>query len=173
MIKPRTAPGFTILEVLVVLVIIGIISSFAILSVGRGSNERLTEEGQRLAALITLQQQEALLTGEVRGIQFMPNAYALYRRDAQNRWNILQTVDYLVSRTLPADLELQLWIEQRRVALENAAFPQLLLLNNGEATPFTLIFSTTDNQLLGAAQYRISGDALGRLSVGTVDNAYN
>ena len=51
--------GFTLLEIMVVLVLVGIITSFALLSVGGGPRERLAEEARRLAALVELHQQEA------------------------------------------------------------------------------------------------------------------
>ena len=46
---------------MVVMVLIGIITSFAVLSVGGGPRDRLAEEGRRLAALLELHQQEAIL----------------------------------------------------------------------------------------------------------------
>lgn len=169
MIKPRLplAAGFTLLEVLVVMVLIGIISSFAVLTVGRNPPQRLTEEGQRLAALITLQQQEALLTGEMRGIQFHTSGYAMYRFNAQQGWQPLAIDDYLVRRNLPTDIELQLWVEQRRIALENAHSPQVLLLNNGEMTAFSVIFSQA-HIATNTPPYRVTGDALGRLTLGSL-----
>ena len=55
--------GFTLLEIMVVMVLIGILSSLAVLSIGGGPRDRLAEEGRRLAALVELHQQEAILTG--------------------------------------------------------------------------------------------------------------
>lgn len=178
MIKPRLrlALGFTLLEVLVVMVLIGIISSFAVLTVGRNPPQLLTEEGQRLAALITLQQQEALLTGEMRSIQFHTSGYAVYRFHSPQGWQPLEMDDYLVRRNLPADMELQLWVEQRRIALavvkSNAHSPQVLLLNSGEMTPFSVIFSQA-HVTTNTPPYRVTGDALGRLTLDLVDRAYN
>jgi general secretion pathway protein H len=78
--------GFTLLEIMVVLVLIGIITSFALLSVGGGPRERLAEEGQRLAALVELHQQEAILSGEVRGIRFTRTGYAILSLDEKGEW---------------------------------------------------------------------------------------
>ena len=66
----RWSAGFTLMEVMVVLVLIGIITSFAVLSVGGRTGQRLAEEGQRLIALVELHQQEAILSGELRAIRF-------------------------------------------------------------------------------------------------------
>ncbi len=80
------ARGFTLLEVMVVLVLIGIITSLALLSVGGGPKERLAEEGQRLAALIQLHQQEATLSGDSRGVRFSRTGYAILRQGEKGAW---------------------------------------------------------------------------------------
>lgn len=170
--RSKVECGFTLLEVLVVMVMVGVIAGFAVLAVGRNAPDRLAEEGQRLAALITLQQQEALLTGEVRGIQFNAHGYAIYHFDPQEGWHILQAADNLVRRVIPTDLEMQVWVENRRVALEKVQIPQVLLLNNGEVSPFSVVFRQADEQV-NTLLYRVTGDALGRLTLGAVDSAYN
>ncbi len=57
-----TASGFTLLELLVVLVIIGIVSSFAVLSTGLATHDKpLDKEAQRLLALMQMAGEEAVL----------------------------------------------------------------------------------------------------------------
>ena len=55
------ADGFTLLEVMVTLVLIGIITTFAVLAVPGGSDDRADQELRRLRALIELNHQQALL----------------------------------------------------------------------------------------------------------------
>lgn len=67
--------GFTILELLVVILIIGLISSFAALSVGQNEGRVADEEGRRLAALIQLAEEESILRGEERAVELESNGY--------------------------------------------------------------------------------------------------
>ena len=163
------ARGFTLLEVMVVLVLIGIITSLALLSVGGGPKERLAEEGQRLAALIQLHQQEATLSGDSRGVRFSRTGYAILRQGEKGAWQSLTAANALIQRQLPAEIELKLWIEGRPVALQKAGgSPQVLLLASGEATEFVAVFGLVDEPGPDPPLYRVSGDALGRLTVGLV-----
>ena len=163
--RPR---GFTLIEVMVVMVLIGIITSFAVLSVGGGSRDRLAEEGQRLAALLELHQQEAILRGEVRGIRFTRNGYTLLSQNDRGEWQAPMADTLLIRRDLPDDLALSLWVENRPVDLRRADQPQVWLLNSGEATEFVAVFSLADDRTPNAPLYRVAGDALGQTTVGEV-----
>ncbi len=160
--------GFTLLEIMVVMVLMGILSSLAVLSAGGGPQDRLAQEGQRLAALLELQQQEAILTGELRGVQFSRQGYAILALDEQGAWGPPDATDTLIRHTLPEDLALGLWVDNRPAPLEKSRFPQVLLLNSGEATEFVVVFSRAGDLSLDAPLYRVAGDAMGRLAIGAV-----
>jgi general secretion pathway protein H len=166
-----TAParGFTLLEIMVVLVLIGIITSFALLSAGRGPRERLAEEGRRLAALVELHQQEAILNGEPRGIQFTRTGYAILRQDEKGAWQPPAAADTLIQHQLPEEIALELWIEGRPAGLKTAGkTPQVLLLASGEVTEFVAVFGLAEERGPDAPLYRVDGDVLGRLTVKAV-----
>src|SRR5204863_10016523 len=57
------ALGFTLLELLIVIAIIGIAAGVVTLSVRGNDSRRLTEEGDRLAALFRMAQSEARVGG--------------------------------------------------------------------------------------------------------------
>lgn len=164
------APGFTLLEVLVVLVLISIITSFVLLSVGGGPQERLAEEAQRLAALIELHQQEAILSSEPRGIRFMRTGYAVLSLNEKGEWRPPAATATFIHYKLPEEIALGLWVEGRPVDLRaTAARPQVVLLASGEATEFVTVFGLADEvNKPDAPLYRVAGDALGRLTVGVV-----
>ncbi len=161
--------GFTLLEIMVVLVLIGIITSFALLSVGGGPRERLAEEARRLAALVELHQQEVILTGELRGIQFSRSGYALLTLGEKGQWQAPTAADTLIRHEWPEDIRLSLWVEGRPADLKTTGkLPQVLLLASGETTEFVAVFGFADDQTLDAPLYRVASDALGRLTMNEV-----
>ena len=170
-VQTRSPPrGFTLLEVMIVMLLVGIMTGFALLSVGGGPRERLAEEGKRLAALVELHQQEAILRGEPRGIRFTRAGYAILSLNEQGEWRPPAAATTLLQRELPEDIALGLWIDDRPAELAAAGqLPQVLLLAGGEATEFVAVFGFSDDQGPDAPLYRVAGDALGRLTAGAVE----
>ncbi len=71
--------GFTLIEILVVLVIVAIIMAVAVMSLGhmgRGRHERMVV--QQFTRVITEAQQQAILTPEVLGLSFHSGGYQFY-----------------------------------------------------------------------------------------------
>ena len=98
--------GFTLIEVLVVVVIVGIISAVVLLSTSLVRDDRdLQQEAKRLASLIELSSDEALFQGRDLGIEFMTGGYRFVEFDPYlSQWNEIAGDDFLRSRTLPEQL---------------------------------------------------------------------
>ena len=157
--------GFTLLEVMVVLVLVGILTSFALLSIGGGPHERLAEEARRLAGLMQLHQQEAILSGQPHGIQFSRTGYTVLLQNEKGAWSPPAVADTLIQHHLPEDIVLELWVEGQPVAIKKPGrLPQVLLLASGEATEFVIVFGFSAERGADPPLYRVSGDALGRLA---------
>jgi general secretion pathway protein H len=141
------AHGFSLLDLLVVIVIIAILFTFTTLAIrGTTPEELLQTEAQRLDQLLQLALEEAILRGMEYGLEFTPNSYR-FLLFAENSWQPLETDKLLRERQLPEDMEFELEIEQIDVLIdkaqseddedkENERFrPQVFLLSSGEITP--------------------------------------
>jgi general secretion pathway protein H len=179
-----SARGFTLIEILVVIVIVATIVSIALLSVNVGGDDaELDTERRRLASLIETVQDEAVLQGREFGIELMTSSYRFVEFDPLTRqWAEIYGDDLYRLRTLPEGLEFELFIDDRRIELEanpkeladpdrpmrsgvDAYTPHLFLFASGDTTVFELHLwrRQTDQRLV------LRGDVLGELEFGTDD----
>lgn len=161
--KPRhhriPAGGFTLLEVLVVVAIIGIVLTFAVLAIGGDRRaEELERESRQFAELLRLAEEQAVLRGEEWAVQIAPEQYRflLY---GDKGWQILDGDELFRTRELAEDTRLELEIEGRDVELETSEDPKptLIILSSGEASPFIARFSAAATE----ARYQVTADARG------------
>ena len=138
--------GFSLLELLVVIVIISILFTFTTLAIrGTSPEELIQTEAQRLDRLLQLALEEAILKGQEYGLEFKPDSYRflLY---FENTWQPLDNDDLLRERQLPENMEIELEIEQIEVLVEEDSAdaekndevkpdPQVFILSSGEITP--------------------------------------
>ena len=163
--------GFTLLELLLVILIIGIILSFAALSIGRGNERAIEDEMKRLAGLIELAAQEATLESHELAVQFNGNKYE-FLTFKDNKWVRIAGDDTLRPRTLPEEMRLTVRIEDEPVNLgthtsqetENV-LPRIYLLSSGEITPFQLILKDTTANREGANSYQLNGSINGKIEM--------
>lgn len=153
--------GFTLLELLAVIFIIGIILSFASLSVGQHGSRTLEDEAQRLHSLLQLAADESVLEGRELALQLNPDSYLFLMLDNDDKWQPLQDDRLLRQRELPPILRLQLQLEGVDTTLDDADHPaRIFVLSSGEMTPFELRLEGEDGEV-----YRLQGDVIGHLEL--------
>lgn len=141
--RPSSFSGFTLLEVMVVLLIIGVSIGFISLNVGP-RRQVVEEEANRLAALLNLAQEEAILTGNEYALEVGLGAYRFVQR-LEEGWLEFAIDEVFRPRTLPAELRLHLTIDGERIppsalTTENNDAPlRIYLLSSGEITPFDIV----------------------------------
>lgn len=138
----KNSHGFTLIEILVVVFIIGIILTFASLSINNSDSRVLEEEAKRLMALIKLGSQQAVLESQELAVVFKDQGYQFQWMD-EGKWLPLKD-DVLKTHNFPAQLEIDIDIEgellrgSEKKDDKEAQDPRIFLLSSGEMTAFTL-----------------------------------
>ena len=144
--------GFTLLELLVVLVIIGVMVSMVSLSVGvLGADREVEDETRRFWAVVRQAREEAELQAIDVAIFVGANDYEFLRFDTRrNEWQPIVEDQLYAQRSLPEGLRIRLWMEGREIVLkpglpdrsqkeEHQKYPpQLTVLSSGDVVPFEL-----------------------------------
>ena len=149
--------GFTLLELLVVVVIVAILFTYTTLAIrGDSAEDIIKQEAQRMQRLVELASEESILRGEEYAIEFSLDGYRFLRFE-NNNWQPLSGDRILRERELPLDVELELLLEETEIVIDlamdksmdqgidldaedesdkkNKAEPQVFLLSSGEITP--------------------------------------
>lgn len=144
--------GFTLLELMVVLVLIGIIFGFAVLSLGGDKiAEAMEQETRRLVTLVSLASDEAVIHGDEIAILFTDKDYSFLMLGPDG-WGVAPEADRLLKEyQMPPGVRLTLEVEDETPELipsdeENSLSPQVFILSSGELTPFTVIFQSDQSQ---------------------------
>lgn len=165
--RGETQHGFTLLELLIVVVIMGLMATFAVLSLGsRALDDRLDTEARRLNELIALAAEEAVLQGAELGFVLTADGYSfLVLKDG--KWIPLEAAGALRPRVIEEPLFIELRVEDLPVTparLDDPKAelkPQVLLLSSGEATAFQLKLRARNF----GVYFQLDGDVLGRLKL--------
>ncbi len=119
--NPRS--GFTLLELLVVIVIVGIIISVASVSVNvLGRDNQIEDQAKRLDKVITQVREESEMQGRDVGLFVERDGYLFMRFNYLTQsWSEISDDELLNRRELPAGLQNRLWLEGREVILKTHA----------------------------------------------------
>ena len=169
--------GFTLVEILVVVVIMAVVISLAVLSIGvTGRDPQLDEESRRLKALVDLLHERAVLEGRDFGLRIEPTAYefTVYDPD-RNRWLTIVGETEFRRRELPKGVNFILELDSQVVVLKAIARtfasdlppppPQVAIAASGEGTPFRLTLLREATQ----AKAAVDADAFGKTSIENSD----
>ena len=116
----RGIAGFTLIEILVVVLMIGIIVTMVTISVGvLGRDSEVQDQSKRLWAVLTQVKEESELLGRNIGVIVDQTGYDFVQFDSEHwLWPPIQDDDLLSPRRLPPGLLITLVLEDREVVLK-------------------------------------------------------
>lgn len=175
----RQTRGFTLIEILVVVIIIAIISGVALMSMNLiGDDRELDTERKRLATLIELAQDESVMQGREFGLELMQSTYRFVEFDPfESRWSEILDDELFRLRQMPEGIEFELYVEDKRIPLEldpksiedpdeagvsvnvETYAPHVFVFSSGESTSFEIRLKRPQND----QQLVMRGNVLGEI----------
>lgn len=131
--------GFTLIEILVVILIVGITLGFALMAFGDfGEKRRIIVAAEQFNNYVRLVQQEAILDTSTLGIAINKNGYQTVQFQAPDKWSPLSSRNIVHAQHFPRGLIINL----HNISL-NRGIPAIIINSSGDMTPFTLDFGST------------------------------
>jgi general secretion pathway protein H len=146
--KPRIrragSVGFTLIEIMIVVFIIGLISAAAVITFGGESRDtELDKEAERLDALLDYVREQAELQTRDYGFRTNRTTYQfVVFEPLTNEWKLAEEDDALRERKLPEGLQPALVVEGRPIVLDSKwpkiddFKPQVMIFANGDLSSF-------------------------------------
>jgi general secretion pathway protein H len=143
----RRAAGFTLIEIMVVVFIIGLVTAAAVITFGGDHRDtELDKEAQRLDALLAYVREQAELQTRDYGFRTNGDSYSFVVFDVlTNQWRVAEEDDALRARTYPDGIEPAVVVEGRPIVLDEKKKPglddfkpQVMIFANGDLSSFEI-----------------------------------
>lgn len=145
----RSEAGFTLIEMLCVLVLIGLLSGVVIMNVPNPKSETQIE-AERLARDLNAMVQDGLISGEVRGFGLTEKQFSFYTYNGE---------DFVPAggQNWPDRIKPQLRREGQELELPDEVSPQIIFEPTGLNAPFVIDMSGPN------ARYELRSEGKGRI----------
>ena len=152
----RQKHGFTLIEILVVLLIVGVLLAGIVVKAFPDERHALRQEAERLGLLLEQARDQAFIGGRSIAWSAQQNGYTFWRLNAQRQWEPIAGDQVLRPRQLPPPMHLTaLHIHQVQVPPGE----RLVFSPSGLNPSFVATLAWHDRSL------RLVGDSLGRIEI--------
>ena len=175
MLQRRHNQGFTLLEILLVIVLLSLTAIVVVPTFPSASHDNAKLEAERFYQLIQLWNERSLISNQVLGVRVEQDNYQLLRLD-DNAWTRVAKTNRIATKvTMPKDIKLSVDVTgmvdtedqlfSRESLFDEMDFnqqqqqinpPQLVMMGNGEQIAFSVIFSDNNERL-----WQVSGSDIG------------
>lgn len=147
--------GFTLIEILVVIVITGIILSVTLLAFGDfGAGRKAVVSAEHFASYVKLVQHRAILEVNTLGININRNGYETFRFEQGLRWQPMPKNSLFHWQPFPKHVVVSL-----KAAIRNRDNrPDIVINPSGDMSPFELTFGTPEKPRLAVLIGGHNGD---------------
>lgn len=139
----HTHLGFTLIEVVVVMLLLAIIAATVGLNLAKDPASEVREEAERLAILINIAKDQAILEGRFYGILFDETGYEFTRLNFEGELKIINDDTLLRKREFSGDVQLAgISIDGKSTEIDGSGF---LVTPIGQHPTFIVSLSHNDN----------------------------
>lgn len=149
--------GYTLIEILIVIVIISIVASVATLTIHFNRNKQIEAFANQLTDLISLAENDAMLRDTVFGVAITPKAVQFFEWDEKNHAWQASTEKVFRDKNLLDEMQVALTIHQDTIPLDGK--PHLIISPSGDLPAFTLALGNKNQ----APLYEVIGEENGRV----------
>lgn len=165
----QLAAGFTLVEILIVIVIIGALAGMTVVNLGgSGRGPALEREARRIHAVMRMAAEESILESREMGFLLDHNLYRVVQYDAETgRWGRSGRTEFRDHRIEDGFIAaLAVDGGQPQLGIRRSEMPAILFLSSGEVTPFEL--ELEDAEEVGQ-RFRIHSDGFSTVSIETLE----